>query len=52
MRDGDFSPENLESNFNTLMGDAQVVDKVIVPRNIPENLAKERLDNIKDSEFT
>jgi hypothetical protein len=23
MRDGDFSPENLESNFNTLMGDAQ-----------------------------
>jgi hypothetical protein len=51
MRDGDFSPENLESNFNTLMGDAQVVDKVIVPRNIPENLAKERLDNIKDSEF-
>jgi hypothetical protein len=29
MRDGDFSVENLERNFNTLMGDAQVVDKVI-----------------------
>jgi hypothetical protein len=42
MRDGDFSVENLERNFNTLMGDAQVVDKVIVPRDIPESLAKER----------
>jgi hypothetical protein len=51
MRDGDFSPENLESNFNTLMGDAQVVDKVIVPRDIPESLAKERLTNVKDSDF-
>jgi hypothetical protein len=51
MRDGDFSVENLESNFNTLMGDAQVVDKVIVSRDIPESLAKERLTNVKDSEF-
>jgi hypothetical protein len=37
MRDGDFTPESMESTFNTLMGDVQVVDKVIVPRNIPEN---------------
>jgi hypothetical protein len=51
MRDGDFSVENLERNFNTLMGDAQVVDKVIVPRDIPESLAKERLNNVKDSDF-
>jgi hypothetical protein len=33
------------------MGDAQVVDKVIVSRDIPESLAKERLTNVKDSEF-
>jgi hypothetical protein len=51
LRDGDFSVENLERNFNTLMGDAQVVDKVIVPRDIPESLAKERLTNVKDSDF-
>jgi hypothetical protein len=51
MRDGDFTPESMESTFNTLMGDVQVVDKVIVPRNIPENDAKERLQNVKDSDF-
>jgi hypothetical protein len=33
------------------MGDVQVVDKVIVPRNIPESDAKERLQNVKDSDF-
>jgi hypothetical protein len=48
MRDGDFTPESMESTFNTLMGDVQVVDKVIVPRNIPEGDAKERLQNVKD----
>jgi hypothetical protein len=31
--------------------DIQVVDKVIVPRNIPESDAKERLQNVKDSDF-
>jgi hypothetical protein len=36
MRDGDFSPENLETVFNTMLGDAQVVGSVIVPRNIPD----------------
>jgi hypothetical protein len=39
MRDGDFSPENLETVFNTMLGDAQVVDSVIVPRSIPEDVA-------------
>jgi hypothetical protein len=51
MKDGDFAPENLESNFNTLMGDVQLVGKVLVPRDIPEGVAGERLDNVKDSEF-
>ena len=51
MRDGDFSPENLETVFNTMLGDAQVVDSVIVPRSIPEDVAQDRLDNIRDSDF-
>jgi hypothetical protein len=50
-RDGDFSPENLENVFNTMLGDAQVVDSVIVPRSIPEDVAQDRLDNIRDSDF-
>ena len=51
MRDGDFSPENLETVFNTMLGDAQVVGGVIVPRNIPEGVAKDRLGNVRDSDF-
>jgi hypothetical protein len=51
MRDGDFSPENLETVFNTMLGDAQVVGSVIVPRNIPEGVAKDRLGNVRDSDF-
>jgi hypothetical protein len=28
-----------------------VVDSVIVPRSIPEDVAQDRLDNIRDSDF-
>jgi hypothetical protein len=34
-----------------MLGDAQVVDSVIVPRSIPEDVAQDRLDNIRDSDF-
>jgi hypothetical protein len=39
------------NRYITNIGDVQVVDKVIVPRNIPEGDAKERLQNVKDSDF-
>jgi hypothetical protein len=34
-----------------MLGDAQVVGGVIVPRNIPEGVAKDRLGNVRDSDF-
>jgi hypothetical protein len=34
-----------------MLGDYHIVDKMMIPKVIPEEVAMDRIDNVKDAEF-
>jgi hypothetical protein len=51
LRTGDFDTGSYEKAFNSMLGDYHIVDKMMIPKVIPEEVAMDRIDNVKDAEF-
>jgi len=51
LRTGNFDTGSYEKAFNSMLGDYHIVDKMMIPKVVPEEVAMDRIDNVKDGEF-